>query len=96
MNNLQRYLDQRFNWHRKDEDKIAVNDLDANQAQKIFDSIDCDLSPENLHCDGEISNAEANRKYKHFIKAGRDLVLLGYRSKSTCSNFTRDNIINLF
>jgi len=26
------------------------------------------LSPENLHCDGEISNAEANAKYRYLMK----------------------------
>jgi hypothetical protein len=29
------------------------------------------LSPENLHCDGEISNAEANRKYKELMRMWR-------------------------
>jgi hypothetical protein len=37
--------------------------LDAQSAQLIGDKIDGELSPENLHCDGEISNAEAQRKY---------------------------------
>jgi hypothetical protein len=37
--------------------------LDAQSAQLIGDKIDGELSPENLHCDGEISNAEAMRKY---------------------------------
>jgi hypothetical protein len=37
--------------------------LDAQTAQLIGDKIDGELSPENLHCDGEISNAEAMRKY---------------------------------
>lgn len=31
--------------------------------------IECDLSPENLNCDGEISRAEANRKYKVLMAA---------------------------
>ena len=37
--------------------------LDAESAQLIGSKIDGELSPENLHCDGEISNAEAMRKY---------------------------------
>ncbi len=31
------------------------------------------LSPENLHCDGEISQAEAMRKYKRIMKEWRAL-----------------------
>jgi hypothetical protein len=37
--------------------------LDAQGAQTIADKLDSELSPENLHCDGEISHAEAMRKY---------------------------------
>lgn len=33
-----------------------------------FLSMACDLSPENLSCDGEISNAEANKKYRVIMK----------------------------
>ena len=37
-------------------------------AQVIFAELESDLSPENLHCDGEISNEEANEKLKAIIK----------------------------
>jgi len=33
-----------------------------------FLQLACELSPENLHCDGEISRAEANREYKRLMK----------------------------
>ena len=36
--------------------------------QEQFMRLTNELSPENLHCDGEISQAEANRKYKHLMK----------------------------
>jgi hypothetical protein len=36
-------------------------------------SLDSDLSPENLHCDGEISHAEAERKYQFYGKVIKDL-----------------------
>ena len=35
--------------------------------EKFMDLVN-QLSPENLHCDGEISRAEANRKYKRLMK----------------------------
>ena len=31
------------------------------------------LSPENLHCDGEISRTEANRKYKSLMREWSNL-----------------------
>ncbi len=36
----------------------------TNDIKKKFLRLSCELSPENLHCDGEISNAQAMRKYK--------------------------------
>lgn len=29
----------------------------------VIETLECALSPENLHCDGEISRADAARKY---------------------------------
>ena len=39
----------------------------------IAKTLDCNLSPENLHCDGEISNAEAQRKYRFYATVYREL-----------------------
>ena len=36
-------------------------------------TLDGKLSPENLHCDGEISVAEANRKYRFLATVAREL-----------------------
>ena len=38
-----------------------------------FSELLCELSPENLHCDGEISVSEANRKYKKLMTQWRKL-----------------------
>jgi hypothetical protein len=38
-----------------------------------FLSLTCQLSPENLHCDGEISLAEAERNRRRLMKAWRAL-----------------------
>lgn len=38
-----------------------------------FLTLACELSPENLHCDGEISLAEANRKYRRLMQNWRAL-----------------------
>jgi hypothetical protein len=44
--------------------------------QAIADSIDCDLSPENLTCDGELPRAEVNRRYKALGIAAQELKAL--------------------
>jgi hypothetical protein len=41
--------------------------------QKIADSIDCDLSPENLTCDGELPRSLVQARYKELTKAAREL-----------------------
>ncbi len=44
--------------------------------RRIAGQIDSGLSPENLHCDGEISAAEAKRKYRFLSKAAEHLIKL--------------------
>lgn len=43
------------------------------KAKVIFEMLACDLSPENLHCDGEISNAAARKKANSFNAAWKIL-----------------------
>lgn len=53
--------------------------LDLNSAadrQKIADSIDMQLSPENLSCDGELSRAESNRRYRNLTRCAEQLLKL--------------------
>ena len=40
---------------------------------KQFEELTCRLSPENLHCDGEISRAQANRRYREIMKEWKAL-----------------------
>lgn len=48
----------------------------ANDRQAIAQEIDCQLSPENLHCDGEISNTEAMRKFRRLNAVAKELLAL--------------------
>lgn len=48
----------------------------AADRQKIAGSIDCALSPENLSCDGELTRAQVNAKFKFLTNAGRQLLKL--------------------
>ena len=58
---------------------IFGNTVEIKTAQgrkDVASRIDCALSPENLHCDGEISAAEANRKFRFLTKAAEQLMKL--------------------
>lgn len=48
------------------------NGLSA-ELTKAFSDLACRLSPENLHEDGEISQAQANRKYRQIMKEWKEL-----------------------
>jgi len=51
--------------------------LDTASGRKaIAEQLDSDLSPENLHCDGEISQAQAMKKYRALSKAAEQLLKL--------------------
>jgi hypothetical protein len=45
----------------------------ATDRQAIADSIDSDLSPENLTCDGELSRSQVQARYKTLTKAAKEL-----------------------
>jgi hypothetical protein len=45
----------------------------AADRQAIADSIDSDLSPENLTCDGELSRSQVQARYKALTKAAKEL-----------------------
>ena len=48
----------------------------AADRQTIAELIDSELSPENLSCDGELSAAETNRRYRALTKAAEQLLKL--------------------
>ena len=47
--------------------------LNAKDRQAIADSLDSDLSPENLTCDGEVRGAQLQAKYKFLTRAAQEL-----------------------
>ena len=60
---LQNYVERMNSWSSIFDQGDIEFPLTAESAQKIGSNLDGELSPENLHCDGEISSAEAMRKY---------------------------------
>ena len=45
----------------------------AKGRQRLADSIDASLSPENLTCDGELSTAQVQKRYKELMTAAKQL-----------------------
>jgi len=62
-NVLTNYVEQLNSWNAIFGKSGIEFPLDAESAQKIGSKLDGELSPENLHCDGEISAAQAQKKY---------------------------------
>jgi hypothetical protein len=72
MKNLQEYLAQKNSWN----SLVGMPALDLNSAKDrkaIAQGIDSELSPENLHCDGEISQAQAMKKLRRLHKCAAQL-----------------------
>lgn len=58
---------------------IDVNKLTDADAQKIWNRLDSNLSPENLTCDGELRGAAVTRRYKLYTAAQAELKSLGLK-----------------
>lgn len=72
MRNLKAYVDSKNKWSAI----FGQAALDINSAadrQKIADSIDAELSPENLTCDGELSATQVRARYTKLMAAAREL-----------------------
>ena len=73
MKNLQAYIDQKNTWSKFFNSPPITFPLTQAQVDSLASSLDADLSPENLHCDGEISQAEAQRKYNYYGRVIKEL-----------------------
>lgn len=72
MKHLQKYVDQKNAW----ETIFGHPGLDIDNAGdrvRIANAIDCDLSPENLSCDGELSPAQVRSRYTQLTRAADEL-----------------------
>ena len=63
MTALQAYIDQKNKWNALFKGEQFTLST-AQGRQRIAQSIDADLSPENLSCDGELPRAEVARRHK--------------------------------
>lgn len=72
MKELKAYVEQKNAWRAIFKDRKLDLAYPADR-QQIANSIDSELSPENLHCDGEISPSEAMKKYRKLTRAAEQL-----------------------
>ena len=73
MQNLNKFIDDQNMWGSLFNTPAIQFPLSQVQVNDLARSLDAKLSPENLHCDGEISPAEANKKYNFYAKVYREL-----------------------
>ena len=73
MKNLNAYIEQKNTWGSFFGSPAITFPLSQSDVESLTNSLDSDLSPENLHCDGEISQAEAQRKYNYYGKVIKEL-----------------------
>jgi hypothetical protein len=72
MTALQAYINQKNKWNaifRGEQFELET----AQGRKRVAQSLDADLSPENLTCDGELSRAEIARRYKVLTAAATEL-----------------------
>ena len=69
---LETYVEQKNNWERLFK-QPELSLLNAEDRQRIADSIDSDLSPENLSCDGELSRTQIQQRYAFLTRCAREL-----------------------
>ena len=76
---LNDYIEQRNRWlaiFNKNEDiQFPLTQADVD---RVCSQLDGDLSPENLHCDGEISPAQAQAKYRFYKLVADELADYAY------------------
>lgn len=82
---LQSVIDNESFWAKlRGEEPMDINSLTEAQANKLYDSIDAGMSPENLHCDGEITISQARAKARTYNAAVKELKSMGFAIPKDC------------
>lgn len=84
---LHAYIEDRNRWSKfTGRPLLSVDTLTQAQAEMLYQSLDADLSPENLTCDGELRGAALQRRAKMFKGALADLRALGFHEPDNMWN----------
>lgn len=75
-NTLHQYVAQHNSWNAIFDSThvdIDIKTITEAQARTLINKLDAEMSPENLHCDGEISHSQAQTKYDYYMGVWEDL-----------------------
>jgi hypothetical protein len=70
---LEAYVAQKNTWTRIFKGP-ELSLLNAQDRQRIAEMIDCDLSPENISCDGELPMREVRQRYARLTRCAQELL----------------------
>ena len=70
---IESYVERKNSWSKLFGHK-PLSLLNAQDRQRIAESLDADLSPENLTCDGELRGAELRTKQSYLLRCVNELV----------------------
>jgi len=73
ISNLEQYVERKNSWGRIFNSK-QLSLLNAKDRQSIANSIDCDMSPENLTCDGELPASQVRARVKFLSRCAEELL----------------------
>lgn len=80
MSALDKFIDHENLWCSIIKADPIIRPTTAEECESFFLKLENNLSPENLHCDGEITATQAGKKYNYFIKVWKELEgILGKR-----------------
>ena len=75
---LNKYINQMNRWREFRGEALIDMDNIESYVDDIMDNLKGNLSPENIHSDGEASTAEVNQKYRYYAQVYKGLQELGY------------------
>jgi hypothetical protein len=70
---LEQYVDQKNKWRGVFNQK-PMSLLNKQDRQAIANSIDSELSPENLTCDGELRGSQVQQKFRYLTRCAEELL----------------------
>jgi hypothetical protein len=70
---IEAYVEQKNKW-RSIFNQKPLSLLNAQDRQAIANSIDSELSPENLTCDGELRGSQVRDKFRYLTRAAEELL----------------------
>jgi hypothetical protein len=73
ISNLEQYVERKNSWGKLFGNK-PLSLLNAKDRQSIANSLDADLSPENLTCDGEVRGKALQDKQRFLFRCAEELI----------------------